>query len=279
MNLPKGTTFMPEGLKLTQADLTDMLSNLGTHGFSGYLQIELPKSSKGYVFLSRGQTVRAFEWSQQGKAKLYTPERLFAKVGDQGAACASYVLSGEMANQLADSFGFQPGQDWKAQFQQEKHTGFAVFGNQAVLFAKGQPLQETLAHGYGQVVCSRDAVHALLQQDQASQVFSQQPAVLEQTARRLHADLSRMREVRLKSVSGFFATKDALKVDAEVAQEWGVKGTFTLVVEDLEGRHIGTLKTHVGSKKPQVMEIPLKIMQEWGLAEDQAVMVYPHVES
>lgn len=270
---------MPEGLKLTESDLIDMLSNLGTHGFSGYLQIELPKSKKGYVFLSRGQMLRAFEWSQDGTAKLYTPERLFAKVGDQSAACASYVLSGDMASQLAYSFGFEASQDWKAQFQQEKHTGFAVFGNQAVLFAKGQPLQETLAHRYGQVVCSREAVSTLLQQDQASQVFSQQPAKLEQTAKRLHADLSRMREVRLKSVSGFFATKDALKVDAELAHEWGVKGTFTLMVEDVEGRQIGTLKTHVGSKKPLVMEIPLKIMQEWGLAEDQAVIVYPHVES
>jgi len=266
---------MPEGLKLTAQDLNDMLSTMGSHNFSGYVRMDLSDSQHGYVFVSRGQLIRAFLCKEAEDTRLYTPERMFAKAGDQGVACASYVLSPQMVGVLAYAFGFESAHDWKTAFQQEKQTGLAWFGDRAVLFGKGEALQESLAQEYGEVACGRECLHKLLAEGQARQVLCQPQAGLEQRAKRLHQDLERMREVRLKSVSGFFATKDALKVEAELAQEWGQKGTFMLVVENLEGRRVGMLKASAGSKKPHVMEIPLKIMQEWGLAEDQAVMVYP----
>lgn len=266
---------MPEGLKLTAHDLTDMLSTMHGHNFTGYVRMEFSDSQQGYVFVSRGEPVRAFLCKAQEEPRLYTPERIFAKAGDQGVPCASYVLSPQMVGVLAYAFGFEQAHDWKLAFQQEKQTGLAWFGDRAVLFGKGEPLQESLAQQYGQIACGRESLHKLLGQDTANQVLCQPQAGLEQRARRLHQDLERMREVRLKSVSGFFATKDSLKVDSELAQEWGQKGSFMLVVENLEGRRMGMLKASSSSKKGQIMEIPLKIMQEWGLAEDQAVMVYP----
>jgi hypothetical protein len=265
---------MAEGLQLTADDLSDTFANLCTNSFSGYLQMELPQSKKGYLFLSRGELLRAFECDSTGASKLYTGERLLAKAGSEGVPCSSYVLSGEMANLVAWPTGLEASQDWQAKFQGEKHSGWAFFGEHAVLFDAGEPVQASLAQNYGQVVCGREWVHKLLLQ-KSTQVFSQQKSLLEESARRLHRDLNRTREVKLKSVSGFFATKDALKVDSETAQEWGLKGSVVCVVEDLNGRSLGTLKTQVGSKKHLVLEIPLKVMQEWGLSEDQSVMIYP----
>ena len=278
MNLPKGAPFMEEGLQLNPADLADMLTNLSAGGFSGYVQMDLPEARKGYVFLARGQTIRAFQAGAEG-AKLYTCERLFAQAGEQGVPCASYVLSEEMATLLAYSFALESGSDWKAPFQGEKRTGYAFFDEGAVLFSNGQPIQEPLAQCYGQIVCGREAVSKLLQEGRATQVYSLPLNQLEQTAKRLHQDLDKMTEVTLKSVSGFFATKDSLKIDSELAQDWAVKGTFQLVVEGLDGRPIGTMQAKVGGKKPQVLEIPVKIMQEWGLSEEQPVMIYPQNEA
>lgn len=267
---------MQENLQLNNRDLTDLLSGLtGDNYFSGYLRMDLPGSKKGYVFVAGGQKLRAFEFSEEGTAKFYTTERLFAKAGEEGVPCSTYAMNSEMANLLAMSFAFETGMDWKSQFQNDKHTGFALFGDEAVLFSKGHPLQGVMTNRYGQLVCGRETIHKLLEEGRPTKAYGGQPVGLESMAKRLQHDLERLREVQLKSVSGFFATKDHLKVEAGLAQEWGVKGTWMTVVEDLNGRRVGALKTTVGCKKPGVMEIPLKVMQEWHLAEDQSVMVYP----
>lgn len=279
MNLPKGTPFMPEGLLLNTSDLQSMLHTLMEDHFSGYLRVELPGSKQGFVFLSRGQMVRAFEAKSDG-VKLYTAERLFAKAGD-GAATCSYVTTPEMAEILAHSYALEsaPTSNWRQTLQEGKQTGFVEFSQPfsgAILYRKGEPVQESLTSAYGQLVCGREGLSKLLNEGQPTQVRVGDPAQLDEKARKAHKDLEAMREVKLKSVSGFFATKDALKVEAELVSAWGAnpKG-FNLVVETPDGKLIGKLKTLAGSKKPGVMEIPLKIMQEWGAAEDQDVWVYP----
>ncbi|MBS2039435.1 hypothetical protein JST97_30900 [bacterium] len=279
MNLPKGTPFMPEGLLLSASDLQSTLNNLMQDQFSGYLRCDLPGSKQGFVFLSRGQMVRAFELSSSG-VKLYTPERLFARAGE-GAPSASYVMTPAMAEILASSFALEnsPAANWRQTLQDGKRTGFVEFSQPfagTVLYRKGEPVQESMTSAYGELVCGREGLSKLLNEGQPARVLAAEPAELEEKARKAHKDLDAMREVKLKSVSGFFATKDALKVEAELASGWGVnpKG-FTLVVETPEGKLIGKLKTIVGSKKAGVMEIPLKIMQEWGASDDQDVWVYP----
>ncbi|MFN8608292.1 MAG: hypothetical protein U0931_12220 [Vulcanimicrobiota bacterium] len=279
MNLPKGTPFMPEGLLLSGSDLQTTLSNLMQDHFSGYLRLDLPEARQGYVFLSRGQLVRAFETRSDGP-KLYTTERLFAKAGS-GVATSSYVMTPEMAEILASSFVLETSAaaDWRQTLQDGRQTGYVEFSQPfagAVLYRKGEPVQESLTSSYGQLVCGREGLARLLHEGKPALVLAGEPSQLEEKARKAHKDLEAMREVKLKSVSGFFATKDALKVEAELVSGWGAnpKG-FTLVVETPDGKLIGKLKTVGGSKKAGVMEIPLKIMQEWGASEDQDVWVYP----
>lgn len=279
MKLPKGAAFMPEGLLVSSSDLLSMLENLQQDHFSGYLRVEFSGAGKGFVFLARGRIVRAFEWSPE-LVKLYTPERLFAKAGD-GAATSSYVLTPDMAETLAASFGLKsiPAGNWRETIQQGRQTGFVEFEKPfagVILYKEGEPLQESLSGRYGEVICGREGLNQLLNEGKPSQVFAADPSELEEKFRKAHRDLDATREVKLKSVSGFFATKDALKVEAELASAWGVnpKG-FMVVVETPEGKRLGTLKTITGCKKPGVMEIPLKTMQEWGASEDQDVMVYP----
>lgn len=279
MNLPKGTPFMPEGLLLSASDLQSMLSTMMQDQFSGYVRCELPGSKQGFVFLARGQMLRAFEAGSE-RIKLYTPERLFAKAGD-GAPSASYVMTPAMAEILAHSFALENSAagNWRQTLQDGRQTGYVEFSQPfpgAVLYRKGEPVQESLTSAYGELVCGREGLSRLLNEGQPLRVLAGDPAELEEKARKAHKDLDAMREVKLKSVSGFFSTKDALKVEAELASAWGVnpKG-FTLVVETPDGQPIGKLKCLVGSKKPGVMEIPLKILQEWGASEDQDVWVYP----
>lgn len=279
MKLPKGTAFMPEGLLLSSADLQSMLDNLMQDHFSGYFRVEFPGANKGFVFLSRGHLLRAFEWTPD-LIKLYTPPRLFAKAGD-GAATSSYVLTPEMAEALAASFALEsvPAGNWRETLQQGRQTGFVEFNQPfagAILYLKGEPIQESLTNGYGEVVCSREGLSKLLNEGRPSVVMAGDPAKVEEACRKAHKDLDANREVKLKSVSGFFATKDALKVEAELASGWGVSAKgFNLVVESMDGEWLGTLKAVTGCKKPGVMEIPLKVMQEWGASEDQDVLVYP----
>lgn len=279
MKLPKGTAFMPEDLLLSAGDLESMLRNLMEDHFSGYLRIEFPGDKRGFVFLSRGQMLRAFEWSSI-QIKLYTPQRLFAKAGD-GAATSSYVLTAEMAETLAASYALEsaPTGNWKETLQQGRRTGFVEFEQPfpgAILYHKGEPIQESLTSRYGDVVCGREGMSKLLNEGRPSQVLAGDPTQVEEKIRKGHKDLDAMREVKLKSVSGFFATKDALKVEAETASGWGVSSKgFNLVVEALDGEWLGTFKAVTGCKKAGVMEIPLKVLQEWGAAEDQDVLVYP----
>ncbi len=279
MKLPKGTTFMPEGLLLNASDLQSMLENLLQDHFSGYLRIEFPGANKGFVFLSRGQMLRAFEWTPD-LIKLYTPERLFAKAGE-GAATSSYVLTAEMAETLAASFALEsvPAGNWRENIQKGGQTGYVEFNQPfagAILYHKGEPIQDSLTSCYGEVVCGRDGLSKLLSEGRPSVVMAGDPAKVEEKCRKAHKDLDATRPVKLKSVSGFFATKDALKIEAETAGNWGVspKG-FNLVVESLDGEWLGTFKAVTGCKKPGIMEIPLKVMQEWGVSEDQDVLVYP----
>ena len=271
--------FMPERLPLSAADLSEMLPSLRGDSFSGYIQLELPNSQTGYLFLSGGRELRCFVRDATGEATFYTSERLFAKAGEESLPVSSYVLSAEMASVLAYSFAFEtrPGPDWKAAIQQDKQSGFVWFGEQAVLFSRGEALSETLAQRYGEVICGREAVNKLLTENQPTHYCGQLQPVLEQRARQLSRDLERMREVKLKSVSGFFASKDSLKIETVLAEDWdlGGKNHFVTVVEDLNRRRIGTLKTYHGCKKHQTIEIPLKVMQEWGLSEDQVVIIYP----
>jgi len=279
MNVPKGAAFMPEGLMLSASDLQTTLDNLMQDHFCGYLMVSLPQSRKGYVFLSQGELLRAFEWSNTG-AKLYTPERLFAKAGD-GAASSSYVLTAEMAETLAFSFALESvsPNGWREAVQQGRQTGFVEFSQPfpgSILYLKGEPIHESMVARYGEVVCGREGLARLLNEGKPSQVFVADSSQLEEKARKAHKDLDHMRAVKLKPVSGFFATKDALKVEPELIAAWGAspKG-FNMVVETPEGTRIGCLKTVAGPKKPGVLEIPLKIMQEWGANEDQEVLVYP----
>lgn len=279
MKLPKGTAFMPEGLQLSPSDLELMLHNLMEDRFSGYLRLELPGPNQGFVFLARGQLLRAFEWSPD-LVKLFTPERLFAKAG-QGAATSSYVLNAEMAETLAASFALEsaPAANWKETLQTGRRTGFVEFEQPfpgAILYHKGEPVQESLSARYGDIVCGREALSKLLNEGRPTQVLAGDPAQLEEKFRKAHKDLDAARPAKLKSVSGFFATKDALKVEAELANGWGVGSRgFTLIVEAADGEWLGTFKAVTGCKKPGVVEIPLKVLQEWGASEDQDVMVYP----
>jgi len=279
MNLPKGAPFMPEGLMLSASDLQTTLDNLMQDHFCGYLLVSLPQGGKGFVFLSKGEMLRAFEWSSSG-AKLFTPERLFAKAGD-GAATSSYVLTAEMAETLALSFGLESASPngWREAVQQGRQTGFVEFTQPfpgSILYHKGEPIHESMIARYGDVVCGREGLAKLLKEGKPSKVFVADYSQLEEKTRKAHKDLNHTRSVKLKSVSGFFATKDALKVEPELIAAWGAspKG-FNMIVETSEGTRIGCLKTVAGPKKPGVLEIPLKIMQEWGAIEDQEVLVYP----
>lgn len=279
MKLPKGTIFMPEGLLLNASDLQSMLDNLMQDHFSGYFRMEFAGPNKGFVFLSRGQMLRAFEWTPD-LVKLYTPERLFAKAGD-GAATSSYVLTAEMAETLAASFALEsvPAGNWRENIQQGRQTGYVEFSQPfvgAILYHKGEPIQESLTTRYGEVVCGRDGLSKLLNEGRPSVVMAGDPTKVEEKCRKAQKDLDATRPVKLKSVSGFFATKDALKVEAEIINGWGVSAKgFNLVVESTDGEWLGTFKAVTGCKKAGIMEIPLKVMQEWGVSEDQDVLVYP----
>ena len=279
MNVPKGAAFMPEGLMLSASDLQTTLDNLMQDHFCGYLLVSLPQGGKGFVFLRNGELLRAFESSSSG-TKLFTPERLFAKAGD-GAATSSYVLTAEMVETLAFAFALENAspQGWKEAIQQERQTGFVEFAQPfagSILYQNGEPIHESMTTRYGDVVCGREGLAKLLNEGKPSKVFVAGSSQLEEKARKAHKDLDHMRAVKLKSVSGFFATKDALKVEPELIAGWGAnpKG-FNLVVETPQGTRIGCLKTVAGPKKPGVLEIPLKILQEWGVQEDQEVLVYP----
>ena len=270
---------MPEGLLLSASDLQTTLDNLLQDQFCGYMLVALPQGSKGFVFLSQGAVLRAFEQSNTG-VKLYTPERLFAKAGD-GAATSSYVLTAEMAETLAYSFALENSSPngWREAVQQGRQTGFVEFTQPfsgSILYLKGEPIHETMTTRYGDVVCGREGLAKLLQEGKPARVFVADSGQLEEKARKAHKDLDQMRPVKLKSVSGFFATKDALKVEPDLIAGWEAnpKG-FSMVVETPEGTRLGCLKTVAGPKKPGVLEIPLKIMQEWGGNEDQEVLVYP----
>lgn len=297
MQLPKGNRVMPEGLKLNAADLTSAAINLSADKFSGYLQFQLPGGKEGTVFFCQGTQVRAVE-RLGAEVRLVRPERLLNKVGASGTPTRSYLLSPALATTLALSFGYQSLQDRVVarrefkpildQLEAEQQCGFIRFvqpDRKAVLVLDGgEMINDTFVDSYGEVVCGRDQITALLDAVHAEgasvSIYAAKRADLERQARKLHADLERTIQLTPKPFSGIFASKDTMKLDFDFVRTWGLpaKTTFHLVVEDLEGRQLGIIKCQGASGKSQQLDVPAKILQSWGLPEGQQVAAYPQSE-
>jgi hypothetical protein len=297
MQLPKGNRVMPEGLKLSSADLTNAAIHLSADKFSGYLQFELPEGKEGVIFFSQGSQVRALE-RQGTSVRLARPERLINKVGPGGGASRSYLLSPPLASALAFSFGFEPMHDGAVpkrefkpildQLEQDGSCGFVRFSlpdRQAVLVLdSGELINDTFVDNYGEVVCGREQITALLDSVHAEGarigIYAAKRSELDRRARKLHADLERTVQLTPKPISGLFASKDTLKLDFEFVRTWGLppKATFQLVVEDLEGRRLGVHKCQGAAGKSQQLDVPAKILASWGVGEGQQVAAYPDSE-
>ena len=289
---------MPEELPLTVADLGNTVQNLSADQFTGYLRFELPSSRQGRIFFANGKVLRSFEY-WQGGVRLYKPERLIGKVAGASARAATYLLSPRLVSALALSFGFEPVHPEKVvakkefkplldEFEQAKRSGFIRFRTQnteaTLVLDDGEIIHDAYVDRYGDIVCGREAITALLDDVHANgatvAMFGQSRSDLDRQARKLDADLERMVQLIPKPVSGLFAAKDVLKLDFEFLRNWGLppKTTFFLVVEDLDGKELAVMKTQGAAGKSQLLEVPAKILQTWNLAEGQAVQVYPQSE-
>lgn len=298
LELPKGNRVMPENLALSAGDLSNAVQNLIQDSFTGYLRFELPASRQAWMFFANGKVLRSFEHGN-GATRAYKPERLIGKVAGGSARAASYLLSPRLATPLALSFGFQPLHTDKTvgkkefkplldEFEGAKRSGFIRFRlanrEAAVVLDAGEIVSDSFIDNYGDIVCGREAITALLDQVHSEgatvSVFGETRADLDRQAHKLDADLERMIQLTPKSVSGLFAAKDVLKLDFDFLRNWGLppKTIFFLVVEDLDGRELGIIKTQGAAGKSQILEVPAKILQGWNLAEGQPVQVYPQSE-
>jgi hypothetical protein len=293
MLLPKGTPFMPEGLLMTTSDLTNVLRNLTSEPFSGYLHFQPAKDHHAWVFLSKGTVIESLEQRPNGTFQLQKTDRLISKAGPSGVPTASYILSPKMARVLAGSFGFQATlqasqvkpADLMEHLSTHKHSGFLRLGSgnrsRVVVLDQGQPCAEIMVQRYGEVLCGKDSITALLGllkgPSPAVQVFTENAQTLEAQSKKLHRDLENMVHVNPKATSGLFASKDTLKLDFEFLRQWNLpaKNTFQLTVQNNEGVELGVYKCQGAASKSQVLDVPAKILTSWGLESSEQVVVFP----
>jgi len=288
---------MPEGLLLTSSDLANVVANLKAENFNGYLTWQLAPQQSAYVFFCNGEILSSFRYSGQEDFKVWKADKLVERAGSQGTPAHSYVLSPRMAKILSYSFGFRPIYQQHTlppkslkkvvdEVESEKLTGIAAFESQGqtsvVAWERGEILNETFVTGYGQFLCGRDQVTQCFNRANAEgatlSVFAEKTEIVEKQMRRFQRDLDRLTPLTPKSVSGFFASKDTLKLDADIVKKWGVSGAFQLLVEDEDGRLLGAFKAQGANGKDNQIEVPLKILQSWGIESSSQVEVYPQAD-
>lgn len=287
---------MEEGVHLSPSDLRKISRNLKEEKFSGYLHWQL-EGSQAFVFFQQGEPLPSFRLSQEGNFQVWTLEKLIEFSGGSSRAASSWVLPAQISKVLAHSFGFQPLyqqhrlepkrlKDVVGEIESQKLSGFATFQNgqarTTMIWDRGELYHESFVERYGEILCNRDLITECFNQVNSEgatlDVFAEKFEILEKQARRHHKDLSRRTALAPKAASGFFASKDTLKIDSDIAKQWGLSGTFQLLVEDVQGRSFGAFKTQTASGKGQQLEVPKKILETWSLGASDQVEVYPQAD-
>jgi hypothetical protein len=284
---------MKEGLKMVGSDLQKAHAQLCEEMSSAYLGWDLGGGRRGYCFVQSGKTLRGFECDSQGQCRLYDSPELWERVTTPVSA-GSYLAPTRWLQLV--SYGcvlpplFQEQKvapkairDLLSKWESEKLHGFATLqvGEQraALAWEAGEMLTDSFVTKYGEFLSSREAIAEFLnrvhQEGGVLSGWGGSKADFEPYLQNLHKQLEQRALLSAKSVSGFFAAKDALKVDSEIAKKWSRSGTFQVVVEDCEGRPLGQAKCSAASGKALSVEVPLKMLQGWGAAEGQKLCLYP----
>ena len=289
--LPQGNPLMPEGTILSPADLKTIRGNFQTQNFSGYLTWGTRNGHRAYAFWANGEYLRSLE-ERKGELRVLPWEELILQCSE---SAASYYLPAAMARVLSATFAMEhenralkPGdvRTIVSGVEKDKCHSMARFshsgGAGAVIWEAGQVVQVRLTSSIGEVVSSRDSFQQLLEQVEASggvmDHYFGSSANLEARVARLEREQQQRTAVVAKPVSGFFASKDTAKFDADILKAWNLKAAPMLIVEDTEGRQLATIKSTTASGKGEVMEVPAKILSGWELGGSDKVVIRPLCE-
>lgn len=290
--LPLGNPLTPADLVLSPADLKTLRGNFQSQNFSGYLTWGTRPGRRAYAFWANGEFLRCFE-DRQGELWVQRWEDLILTCSEQAA---SYYLPAAMVRVLSAAFAMDreskrlaagQARELVASLESDKAHAVARFrcnGKQrAVIWENGVALQVRLATQVGEVVCAKAALTKLweaLEGGGEVECFRGQRADLDSKVERLEREMAQRTPVVPKPVSGFFASKDTAKFDADILKGWnlGGKGVPSLVVEDLEGRPIATIKATTAAGKGESLEVPAKILATWNLGASDKVLIRPLCE-
>lgn len=291
--LPQGNPLMPPGVVLAPADLKTIRGNFQSQSFSGYLTWGTRPGRRAYAFWANGEYLRSFEDRNQ-ELRVLPWEELILQSSD---SAASYYLPAAMARVLSTTFAMErdkrslkPGEARALVSSLEKDKSHALarlrYAGQdlAVIWEAGQAVQVRLTARVGQVVSSRAALQQLWDELESQggelDCYFGPSANLEARVARLEREQQQRTAVVPKGVSGFFASKDTAKFDADILKAWnlGQKTSPTLIVEDLEGRQLGTVKSATAAGKGEVLEVPAKILASWELGGSDKVVIRPLCE-
>ena len=284
---------MCEGLKLTSTDLQHAQHELCTEHASAYMRWDLSAGRQGYLFIQGGKVIRGFESDSKGQCRLYQSEDLWQRISGSVSA-STYLVPGRWLSLLSVSCVLpslhseqrvapKEGKSLLAQWEKDKLNGFAILqqGEQraALAWDEGEMLSHHFVAGYGEFLSGREAISEFVERFELEGGtlwgWGGRASDYEPYLKTLHTQLDQRAHLNPKSVSGFFASKDTLKVDTEISHKWSRSGTFQVQVEDSEGRPLGQAKCTAGSGKGQAVEVPLKMLQAWGTAEGQELCLYP----
>lgn len=294
MFLPRGNRLMPEGLKMQCPDLQRALDNLRSEQASAYLRWDMPGGRSAFAFVASGQLLRTFELDSSGQATAYPLNRLLQRTGGSKVSAWSYLLPVRHTMLFAQSLAMQSLHEDRMmgkkeiksvidEMEQMKYSGFirveTPASTGALVFDQGEMMLEIFVTHYGEILCGRDRISEFLDcvHAEGGKLTARgglKPEMDSKVAR-IEQELGRLVQVTTKSISGFFASKDTMKIDAEIAKSWGVSGTFHVQLEDDDRRVIGSCKAVAAASKGDVIDIPLKVMQSWNVSEGQKVWMLP----
>lgn len=289
---------MIEDVPLTSQDVDQMLQNLMTDGFTGYVRNALG-NTEGFFFIKEGELCRAVQRGKTGDCKVLQQGRLLTTLQDFDSnkiPTSSYVLSPRICEVLSTFFAFKHYyKDYQVKkkelkkiltsMETDQFSGIVQFetkdGPVCVVLDKGEPVNDQYAKAYGQILCGRDAITNLFEYVHANgsrmQVYAEKSGDIDTKVRKSNDELEQMRTLRVKPGSGLFAVaKDQIRLDDEIAREWGIenRNAFNVIVELSDGKRF-ECKCSAKKGKGDQLEVGAKVIKDKELFEGQEVFVFP----
>jgi hypothetical protein len=291
--LPKGNPLI-EKVTLPFTDINTMLNNLEQEKFTGYVKLELAKST-GVFFYLDGNMLRAVEIDDTN-VKVNPPARIVNRTKNREVNTSTYVLSPRIIEVLALNFAFQPLYlDYEVRKKELKkvmntlesnlYTGIIEFrdkdSTRFVLLDRGELVTDFFASEYGEIIAGTESVSKYLdmisKEGAVINIYAERHEEIINRRKAIEEEMDKIKQLIIKEEKGWSLLKsgDIFWIDEYIFEEWGLDAkSINLELETPDGM-IHVVKVQPNKKMGGYISTIGANIKKMGLNEDDLVSVKP----